>query len=495
MAVLRVDHPDIRAFIHAKDDGVSAQRFNISVGVTDEFMRAVAEGGADRAARPAQRRGARQRGRARAASRSSRASAWLTGDPGPRLPRRDQPAQPHACARRRSRRRTPAARCRCCRGRRARWARSTWRASGATMTHDLDWAALRETVALGVRFLDDIVEANHFPLRGDHGGGARQPQDRPRRDGLRGPADRGRARVRLGGGARARRGGWRREIGERGGRGLARARRGARRLPELGALDLRGRGRFPERPRYRNATRTCIAPTGTIAIIAGASSGIEPLFSLAHYRRMGDGTLLAEVSEAFEQAARERGCYSDELMEALAHGARLRSATTCRADAAPPLRHRARDRAGVARAHAGGVPGAHRPRGLEDREPAPRGHAARMSRACSPLAHELGCKGVTVYRDGSRDLQVLAHGGASRGRRTPRRRRRRRAGAPPPPRRAAGGDAQVPRRRAGGLRHRRPVRGRHAGRGVHHDGQGGLDGLRADGRRGDDDLARRCSTA
>ena len=63
--------------------------------------------------------------------------------------------------------------------------------------------------------------------------------------------------------------------------------------------------------------------TGTIAIIAGASSGIEPLFSLAHARRMGDGTVLTEVSAAFEQAAHEGGYHSDELLAALARGARL----------------------------------------------------------------------------------------------------------------------------------------------------------------------------
>ena len=405
MAVLRVDHPDIRAFIHAKDDGVSAQRFNISVGVTDEFMRAVAEGATFDLRDP--HTGAVTASEdARALFQELTHSAWLTGDPG--LIFLDEVNRQNP---------TPAlgdieATNPCGEVPLLPWEACTlgsinvarfWREDA----RDLDWSALAETVALGVRFLDDIVEANHFPLeeitnavRGNRKIGL----------GVMGFADlliaAGLAYDSEAALALARR--LATEIGRAAdAASIALAEeRGV--FPNWERSVYADASRHPERPRYRNATRTCIAPTGTIAIIAGASSGIEPLFSLAHYRRMGDGTLLAEVSEAFEAAARERGCYSDELMEALAHGVRLAD----REDVPADLRRR------FATAH----------------EIAPEWHVrmqaafqshtdlavsktVNLPRSASPeeigkvfaLAHELRCKGVTVYRDGSRDVQVLAH--------------------------------------------------------------------------------------
>ena len=165
---------------------------------------------------------------------------------------------------------------------------------------------------------------------------------------------------------------------------------------------------YADGPRYRNATRTCIAPTGTIAIIAGASPGIEPLFSLAHQRRMGDGTLLTEASVAFEQAARDGGFHSQTLLDDLALGGSIEDHDQVPAE----VRRR------FATAH----------------EIAPQWHArmqaafqartdlavsktVNLPHAATPdqisevfqLTHELGCKGVTVYRDGSRAAQVLSH--------------------------------------------------------------------------------------
>ncbi len=161
-------------------------------------------------------------------------------------------------------------------------------------------------------------------------------------------------------------------------------------------------------PRYRNATRTCIAPTGTIAIISGASSGIEPLFSLAHYRRMGDGTVLPEVSEAFRQAATAGGFASEELFEDLAlgdhladrdevpAGARARFATAHEIAPAWHVRMQAAFQA-------------HTDLAVSKTVNLPHEATAAAVREVYTLAHRLGCKGVTVYRDGSRAMQVLSH--------------------------------------------------------------------------------------
>ncbi|MDP6607002.1 MAG: hypothetical protein QF664_12205, partial [Dehalococcoidia bacterium] len=160
--------------------------------------------------------------------------------------------------------------------------------------------------------------------------------------------------------------------------------------------------------RYRNATRTCIAPTGTIAIMAGASSGIEPLFSLAHYRRMGDGTLLPEVSAAFERTARDGGFHTPELMAELAAGAALtdrdevpaevrrRFATAHAVSAEWHVRMQAAFQAGTDLA-------------VSKTVNLPQEATPEQIGEVFVQAHALGCKGVTVYRDGSHLGQVLAH--------------------------------------------------------------------------------------
>ncbi|MDO9445934.1 MAG: adenosylcobalamin-dependent ribonucleoside-diphosphate reductase, partial [Dehalococcoidia bacterium] len=317
MGILRVDHPDIEEFIRAKNDGVTATRFNISVAVTDAFMEAAA--GGERFALRDPRDGA-PRGEvdARALLREIAHDGWTTGDPGlifldtinhtnptPSLgtieatnPCGEVPLLP--------------------------WEACTlgsinvalfWEADRG----DLDWDALRETVRVAVRFLDNVVEVNQFPVpqiteavRGNRKIGV----------GLMGWAD---LLVAAGLTYASE------EALALAGRLMSTVRTTADETSEaLGAE----KGTFPNwdrsiyagGPRYRNATRTCIAPTGTIAILAGASSGIEPYFSLAHVRRMGDGTLLPEVNEAFRSIARERGFASAGLFDDLAHGARLSEA-------------------------------------------------------------------------------------------------------------------------------------------------------------------------
>jgi len=402
MGVLRVDHPDIRAFIHAKDGTGAAQRFNISVAVTDDFMHAAMTGGGIELRDP---RDGSSRGREDAAALLAEIarSAWSTGDPGlvfldainrhnptPALgaieatnPCGEVPLLP--------------------------WEACTlgsinvvrfWDGDRA----DLNWDRLGETVGLAIRFLDNVVEANTFPLeeiasavRGNRKIGL----------GIMGFAD-----VLIAAG-----------VPYDSEEALAFAGRLgefiANRADEASAALGEERGVFPnwERSvyaggtRYRNATRTCIAPTGTIAIIAGASSGIEPLFSLAHFRRMGDGTLLPEVSAAFEQEARDGGFYSEQLMECLARGEGLAG----RADVPRGVQSRfvtAHDIGWEWHVRMQAAFQACTDLAVSKTVNLPRNASVEDVRSAYTLAHQLGCKGITVYRDGSRAIQVLAHTGA-----------------------------------------------------------------------------------
>ncbi len=406
MGILRADHPDIEEFIHAKDDGVTATRFNISVAVTDEFMgAATATCEADRAFTLRDPRDGSPRGQVDAGAllEAIADSAWSTGDPGLVFLDTINRTNP-----------TPAlgdieATNPCGEVPLLPWEACTlgsvnlgrfWDAE----RRDVDWDALRETVRIGARFLDGVVEANEFPVpqiaeavRGNRKIGL----------GVMGFAD---LLVQAG-------------VPYASEEALALARRVMSTIQETADETSEAlaeeKGVFPNweqsvygpagaNRKFRNATRTCIAPTGTIAIIAGASSGIEPHFSLAHYRRMGDGTVLPEVNEAFQQVARERGFWSEDLMEDLAHGDRLGD----RSEVPEDVRSRfatAHDIAPSWHVRMQAAFQEHTDLAVSKTVNLPREATAADIREVYTLAHRLGCKGVTVYRDGSRAVQVLAH--------------------------------------------------------------------------------------
>jgi len=406
MGILRADHPDIRAFIHAKDDGVSAQRFNISVGVTDAFMEAAARGESYPLIDPhtGEQRGVED---ARALLEDIARSAWTTGDPGlvfldeinrhNPTPALGEIEATNPCGE------VPLLPWEACTLGSIHLARF-WDAG----TGDLDWNGLHETVALGVRFLDDVVEANRFPLpeiseavRGNRKIGL----------GMMGFAD-----LLIAAGipydseaALALAGRLSREIGDAADTASLALGEEKGVFPNWERSVYANAALHPERPRYRNATRTCIAPTGTIAIIAGASSGIEPLFSLAHYRRMGDGTLLTEVSDVFQQAASDGGFYSEELLRDLAEGASLSEYE----QVPPEVRRRfvtAHEVSPEWHVRMQAAFQANTDLAVSKTVNLPREATAQSILDVFLLAHELGCKGVTVYRDGSHELQVLSHG-------------------------------------------------------------------------------------
>jgi len=269
---------------------------------------------------------------------------------------------------------------------------------------DLDWARLRTAIHDGVRFLDDVIDANKYPLVE-----IERATKATRKIGLgiMGWAD---ALVLL-------------DLAYDSDAALELAHRVAKFLEDesLAASERLAteRGPFPawsgsrweldgHRP-LRNATTTTIAPTGTISIIAGCSSGIEPLYALAYRRNVLDGAELVEINPTFQRIAAEHGIATPELFASIAeHGG-------VRGNASVPVEIQRR------------FPTAHEvPVGMHVRMQAafqkyvhaavsktinlPNRATSGDVKAAYQLAYELGCKGITVYRDGSRDGQVLVTG-------------------------------------------------------------------------------------
>jgi ribonucleoside-diphosphate reductase alpha chain len=174
-------------------------------------------------------------------------------------------------------------------------------------------------------------------------------------------------------------------------------------------------------PRVRNATRTTIAPTGTLSIIANCSSGIEPLFALSYFRHILDGDKLVEVNPLFEEVAKKEGFFSDELMKALAEKGKVRGIegipewvqqVFVTAHDISPEWH-VKMQAAFQRHTNNAVS-----KTINFPHEATREDVARAYM----LAYKEGCKGITIYRDRSREAQVLAIGRDEKGKMTPRQR-------------------------------------------------------------------------
>src|SRR5947207_1047741 len=415
MGILRVDHPDILEFITCKDDITQITNFNISVAVTDAFMRAVEEGTTYDLIHP---RTGKAVGRleARAVFRQIVHGAWKTGEPGvyfvdrangynpvPHLgtyeatnPCGEQPLLPYDV---------------CNLG--------SINVGLFVKEGEVDWERLRTAVHLCIHFLDNVIDANKYPLPEID-----QLAQRIRRIGLgvMGWAD---LLVRLG-------------VPYNSDDGVALGRRLMQFVDEEAKVAserlAEQRGVFPEwersiwgpdatcargpdggriRPmrRLRNCNVTTVAPTGTISIIAGCSSGIEPLFAVAFMRNQA-GALMPDVNEDFVAVARQEGWYSDGLVHRIAEAGHI---------------------------HFGDVP-AQWPRVfVTAHDVTPEWHIrmqaafqeftdAAISKTCNfsndateeyvekiyRYAYKLGCKGVTVYRDGAREMQVLSTGSTAK---------------------------------------------------------------------------------
>lgn len=405
MGILRVDHPDIEEFIRCKKNNADITNFNLSVGLTEAFMQAV-EAGEDydlidpRTKQPCGKKNAR------ALFDEIVEAAWSNGEPGiiflDRLnrdnvvpsqgeiestnPCGEQPLLPYES---------------CNLGsinlvKLLKKTENGW---------ELDYEELRQTITLAVHFLDNVIDVNNYPLEEiarvtrstrKIGLGIMGFADVLLRLGIPYDSDEG---VSLADHLMA----FVNECGHRASQELAALR---------GAFPLFDESIYRDGAPLRNGTVTTIAPTGTISMIGGCSSGIEPIFAFAYIRNVMDGTRLVEVNPILLEVLKERGLYSPELMERIAREgtiahieeipADIRRVFVCAHDVSP-LYH-TRMQAAFQKHTDNAVS-----KTVNFRRDATRAEVEEVYR----LSFRLGCKGVTIYRDGSRDSQVLNIGRVS----------------------------------------------------------------------------------
>jgi len=400
MGILRVDHPDVLEFVSAKADLRRLRNFNLSVAITDEFMRAVEEGREYALKNPRDRTDVRRLDARRVWELIARL-AWKSGEPGVIFIDRINALNP-----------TPALgemeSTNPCGELPLLPFESCNLASvdvGKFVSGDrFDWERLGRCVRLGVRFLDDVIDANRYPLPQieaiTHG-------NRKIGLGVMGFAD---ALVRL-------------DVAydsERavaiGGELAAFVEREAQAASEELA---RERGAFPNwagsrwqqqgRKELRNATTTTIAPTGTISILAGCSGGIEPLYAVSFVRQVLDGERLVDVHPLFVERARREGWYSEALMQRIAERGSVRGMAEV-PEAAQRVFATAYDVAPAWHIRMQAAFQAHVHNAVSKTINFPRAATVEDVQAAYADAYRLGCKGVTVYRDGSREEQVLSFG-------------------------------------------------------------------------------------
>jgi ribonucleoside-diphosphate reductase alpha chain len=405
MGILSVDHPDIMRFITAKDDPRKLTNFNISVAVTTKFMEAAKAGEDYELVNPRTKKVV-DKLNAKVVFDKIVEMAWKTGDPGivfidqinkdnptPNLgkiestnPCGEQPLLPYES----------------CNLGSINLARMLKTRNG---TSEIDYKKMAEAVRTAVRFLDNVIDANKFPLEQIE---AMTKKSRKIGLGVMGFAD---MLIRLG-------------IPYDSEEALEVSSEVMRFVhDEAGKASAelaKERGVFPAfkdsiydvpgGPRLRNASCTTIAPTGTLSIIAGCSSGIEPLFALSYTRNILDGAQLVEGNPYFEKVARDGGFYSDELMKRLASGTRLGDIDGIPEDVKrvfvtahqiTPEWH-VQMQAAFQKSTDNAV---------SKTVNFPREATKEDIAKVYMMSYELGLKGITIYRDRSRDSQVLVTGG------------------------------------------------------------------------------------
>jgi len=406
MGVLRCDHPDIIDFTEAKVGSNAMENFNLSVGVTDRFMRAVAQDRPFDLVNPRTGRSVKRIG-ARSLFDLIVNAAWRTGDPG--LIFLDQVNRSHPTPGIGSIEATnpcgevPLLPYESCILGSINLDRMTTDDDTGTRTGRarVDWGKLRDRIHWGVRFLDDVIDVNRFPLEPIR---VATLGNRKIGLGVMGFAD---MLIRLG-------------ISYNDPAAVAFAGRLMRfiRRESLAASAFlaRQRGVFPNFAgsvhagvgrEVRNATVNTIAPTGTISIIAGCSGGIEPLFAVSFIRNVLSGTRLFECHPLFEKIARDRGFHRRELFAEVARRPSLAQVKGVPREVRK-LFATAFDVAPQQHLEIQAAFQKHTDNAVSKTINLPADATVEDVREIYLLAHRLKCKGITVYRYGSKAGQVLS---------------------------------------------------------------------------------------
>lgn len=399
MGILRVDHPDIMDFIVAKEKEGVLRNFNISVGATDEFMRAVEKDADFELINPRNGQVSKKL-KARAIWNLLVMMAWKNGEPGvifldtinklnptPNIgqieatnPCGEQPLLPYES---------------CNLG-------SIDVSKFVTEDGKMDWNQLGHTVRVAVRFLDNVIDANVYVLpeiraltRGNRKIGL----------GLMGFAD-----MLIKRGIK-----YDTEEGLKAGEELMKFinNEGHKTSAELGEE----KGNFPNFKgsiwekswkTHRNATVTTVAPTGTISIISGCSQGIEPLFAIAYVREIAEtlGRSLVEVNPLFESIALREGFYSEELIKEISRRTSIQDLMDI------PEKWRrlfvaAHDISAEMHVRMQAAFQKYTDNAVSKTINFPNWATPNDVEKAYMLAWKLGCKGITVYRNASREVQVL----------------------------------------------------------------------------------------
>jgi len=411
MGILRVDHPDVLEFISCKEDLTQVVNFNISVGITRKFMDALKADGEYELVHPSTKQVVGTL-KAKDVWDKMIAGAWRTGEPGVFFideANKFNPV-PHLGAYEAT---NPC-------GEQPLLAYDVCNLGSVNIgiyanNGSMDWESLRADIRLSTHFLDNIIDVNKYPLPEID---ALSKKIRRIGLGVMGFAD---ALIKLG-------------IRYDSPEGVEFGRRVMEFLDVEGKaqseLMAKQRGAFPEwaqsiwgpdatcardeagnriRPQQllRNCNVTTVAPTGTISIIAGCSSGLEPLFAVAFMRNQA-GVMMPDVNEDFVAMAKAGGWYSDELMERIA-----KTGTISHPEVPAKVKEIFRTANEIpAEWHIRMQAAFQEHCDSAISKTTNFAHTATQDdvRTIYDLAYELNCKGVTVYRDGSRDGQVLSTG-------------------------------------------------------------------------------------